>query len=123
MGYGAYQYGVEDWGDARSQSGLAFETKSFSFDNFGQNLLICSASDGRVFEWSPSSASSVTTLANAPTNNLGVIVTNERHVVCIGAGGDPRKIQWSERENSTSWTAAANNTAGDLQIATGGQAH
>lgn len=123
LGYGAYQYGVEDWGDARSQSGLAFETKSFSFDNFGQNLLICSASDGRVFEWSPSSASSVTTLANAPTNNLGVIVTNERHVVCIGAGGDPRKIQWSERENSTSWTAAANNTAGDLQIATGGQAH
>ena len=129
LGYGAGLYGKEEWGEAREgngdagPSGLDFETKSFSFDNYGQNLLICSASDGRVFEWNPSSPSSVTTLSNAPINNLGVIVTNERHVVCIGAGGDPRKIQWSEREDNTAWTAAANNTAGDLQIPTGGQAH
>ena len=129
LGYGAGLYGKENWGSIRSgtgtagPSGLSFLTKSFSFDNFGENLLICSASDGRVFQWSPSSPSTVSTLSNAPTNNTAVVVTNERHVVCIGAGGDSRKIQWSERENSTSWTAAANNTAGDLQIATGGQAH
>ena len=31
LGYGAYHYGEEDFGDARSQSGLAFDTKSFAF--------------------------------------------------------------------------------------------
>ena len=30
-GYGAFNYGVEDWGDARSTSGIQFDTKSFFF--------------------------------------------------------------------------------------------
>ncbi len=45
LGYGAYTYNVESYGDARSQSGLGFITKPFSFDNFGENLIFCPLED------------------------------------------------------------------------------
>ena len=123
LGYGAYHYDVEDYGDARSQSGLFFDSKSWSFDNFGEDLLFCCASDGKIYKWSPSSPSAIgVQLTNSPINCSSILVTNERHVVALGAGGDPRKVQWSSRESSTTWTAAATNTAGDLQIPTGGTA-
>ena len=50
-----------------------------------------------------------------------MVVTNERHILAIGSASDPRKIAWSSREASTTWTAAATNTAGDLQVPTGGR--
>lgn len=122
LGYGAYHWGVEDYGDARSQSDLFFDSKSWSFDNFGEDLLFCCASDGKIYKWSPSAPSSIgTQLTNSPSNCQGVLVTNERHILALGAGGDPRKVAWSSRETSTTWTAAATNTAGDLQIPTGGR--
>ena len=61
-----------------------------------------------------------TAVSGAPTNCQGVVVTNERHVVALGAGGDPRKVQWSSRETLTTWTPSTN-TAGDIQIPTGGR--
>jgi len=127
LGYGAYQYGQEDYGDARSQSGLLFDTTSFSFDNWGEFLIFCSASDGKIYQWRPHGGgtntpdSAGTAVTNAPTGNLGVVVTNERHILAIGAGGDPRKVSWCSREDQTNWTAKATNTAGDLQVPTGGR--
>ena len=122
LGYGAYNYNVEDYGDARSQSGLFFNSHSWSFANWGEDLLFCCASDGKIYKWSPSAPSTIgSQLTNSPTGCSGVLVTNERHVLALGAGGDPRKVQWSSREASTTWTAAATNTAGDLQIPTGGR--
>ena len=126
LGFGAYQYGKEDYGDARSTSGLFFDSESWSFDNFGEHLLFCCASDGKIYKWRPDSGSGSPdatgiVLTNAPTNCAGVLVSNERHVIALGAGGDPRKIAWSSRETTTTWTAASTNTAGDLQIPTGGK--
>tara|TARA_R110000772_G_scaffold23275_4_gene62369 strand:+ start:3091 stop:4989 length:1899 start_codon:yes stop_codon:yes gene_type:complete len=60
-------------------------------------------------------------VANAPVNNVGIVVTNERHLVCLGAGGNKRKVQWSTQEDNTVWTAAATNTAGSLELETAGQ--
>ena len=126
LGFGAYQYGREDYGDARSQSGLFFDSQSWSFDNFGEHLLFCCASDGKIYKWRPDSGSGSPdatgiVLTNAPINCAGVLVSNERHVIALGASGDPRKIAWSSRETTTTWTAASTNTAGDLQIPTGGK--
>ena len=127
LGFGAYNYNVEDYGDARSQSGLLFNTTSFSFDNWGEYLIFCSAADGKIYQWRPHGGctntpdAAGTAITNAPTGNLGVVVTNERHILAIGSGGDPRKVAWSSREALTTWTAAATNTAGDLQVPTGGR--
>ena len=127
-GYGAYHYGVEDWGDERSTSALNFDTKSFSFDNWGEHLVFCFAGDGKLYQWRPDAGSGspdtiATPITNAPTGCQAVIVSNERHLVAIGAGGDPRKIAWSDREDNNNWTSTARNTAGDLQIPTGGKAN
>lgn len=60
-------------------------------------------------------------IANAPTNNKGIVVTEERFIFALGAGGNSRKVQWCDKENNTVWTAAATNEAGDLELATAGQ--
>ncbi len=128
LGYGSYNWGVEDFGDARSQSGLGFVTKPFSFDNFGENLIFCCGSDGRIFKWRPDSASNGSyvpdsqgiQLTNAPIGVSGILVTNERHIFAFGSQADPRKISWSSRETDTVWTASSTNTAGDLIVTSGG---
>lgn len=121
LGYGAYLYGRETYGDARSQSGLAFDTKPISFDNFGENLIICSASDGKVYQWLPSSPSALATqISNSPTGVNGILVSSERHIFCFGNNSDKKQIRWSSREAPTVWTPATTNTAGDLTVTTGG---
>jgi hypothetical protein len=50
-----------------------------------------------------------------------MMVTEERFVFALGAGGNPRKVQWCDREVNTTWTPAATNEAGDLELQTAGQ--
>ena len=126
LGYGAYHYDVEDYGDARSQSGLPLDSGHFSFDNWGEDLIFCFSGDGKIYKWRPVSGGTADTIAtvvtNAPTGCQAIMVTNERHLVAIGSGGDPRKVAWSDREDRNNWTSNATNTAGDVQIPTGGRA-
>jgi hypothetical protein len=126
LGYGAYHYDVEDYGDARSQSGLPFDTGHFSFDNWGEDLIFCFSGDGKIYKWRPVSGGTADTIAtvvtNAPTGCQAIMVTNERHLVAIGSSGDPRKVAWSDREDRNNWTSKATNSAGDVQIPTGGRA-
>ena len=60
-------------------------------------------------------------IANAPTSNLGLVVTEERFLVALGAGGNPRKVQWCDREARTTWAPASTNEAGDIELQTTGQ--
>ena len=126
LGYGAYHYDVEDYGDVRSQSGLPLDSGHFSFDNWGEDLIFCFSGDGKIYKWRPVSGGTADTIAtvvtNAPTGCQAIMVTNERHLVAIGSGGDPRKVAWSDREDRNNWTSKATNTAGDVQIPTGGRA-
>jgi hypothetical protein len=59
-------------------------------------------------------------IANAPVDNSALMVTEERFLFAFGAGGNPRKVQWSDREDNTTWTAAATNEAGDIELQTNG---
>ena len=121
-GFGAADFGEEDFGDARSSSNLTFPANSFSFDNWGEELVFCFAGDGKLYRWQPGSPSTIgSAISNAPVGNIATVVSNERHLFALGSGGDPRKIAWSEREDNTNWTSLARNTAGDIQIPTGGQ--
>ena len=126
LGFGAYNYGVEDYGDARSQSGLNFNANSYSFDNWGQELVWVANSDGKIYKWNPNpggTADSTSSLiSNAPTSVNAIVVSNERHLVAIGSNADPRRISFSDREDYTSWTSTSLNSAGFLQIPSGGRA-
>ena len=129
LGYGAYNWGAEDYGDARSQSGLAFGTKPFSFANFGENLIFVCGSDTKIYKWRPDNGSGTTPptpdslavqLTNAPLGSQGILVTNERHIFAFGNTNNPRQIRWSSRETDTTWAPATTNTAGDLTVTSGG---
>jgi hypothetical protein len=47
-------------------------------------------------------------------------VTAERFLFALGAGGNPRKVQWCDQENNTLWTPAGDNQAGDYELTTPG---
>ncbi len=126
LGFGAYLYGEEDYGDARSQSGLNFNANSYSFSNWGQELVWVASSDGKIFKWNPNPGGTADTtsslVSNAPTSVNAIVVSNERHLIAIGSNADPRRISFSDREDYTSWTSTSLNSAGYLQIPSGGRA-
>ena len=98
-------------GDAVRVSGVAstsFNTSSatvtvsnattFTYSNTGSDA---SSSGGKVQDLS------------VPTGNRSVVVTPERHVVLIMAGGESRRVAWSSREDYTDFNyASTTNTAG-----------
>jgi len=81
---------------------------SFTYANSGTNA----SGTGGTADVSPA----------VPVNNRGVIVTPERHAVLIGAGGNPRRVAWSSREDYTDWNFAdTTTTAGYLDLDTSGK--
>ena len=60
-------------------------------------------------------------ITNAPIDNKAHVVTEERFLFALGAGGNSRKVQWCDFENLTQWTAATTNQAGSHELATAGQ--
>lgn len=120
QGFGSGDFGTQVYGVARTGGGNVADAATWSFDSWGQNLIACAPHDGKLYEWSLNPANKAVAITNAPTDNLGVIVTPERYLVALGAGGTPRKVQWSDQEDNTTWTATATNTAGDFELQTSG---
>ena len=85
-----------------SASVTVTNSTTFTYSNTGSNA---SSSGGKVTDKS------------VPTNNRAVIVTPERHVVLLQAGGNARRVAWSSREDYTDWNfASTTNTAGFLDL-------
>ena len=118
-GYGFYRNGT--YGTPRPDTGNLVAATTWSLDNWGEYLVACSTADGRILEWQLGTSSDAAVLSNAPTNNSGIIVTEERFIFALGAGANPRKVQWCDREDNTTWTPAATNEAGDIELQTSGQ--
>jgi hypothetical protein len=121
-GYGYSTYGTLAYGTARPDTGLITPATTWSMDTWGEYLVACSNADGKLYEWqlgftTPTIAAVIT---NAPTSNKALIVTAERILMALGAGGNPRKVQWCDQENNTLWTPAGDNQAGDYELATPG---
>ena len=115
--YGSYAYGVQ-----RPDLGSVVSATTWSLDTWGEYLIACSSADGKIYEWqvgfaTPTLAAAIT---NAPTGCNAVMVTADRIVFALGAGGNPRKVAWCDQENNTVWTAAIDNLAGDYELATPG---
>jgi len=121
-GYGYSTYGSLAYGTARPDTGTITPATTWSMDTWGEYLVACSSSDGKLYEWqlgftTPTLAAAIT---NAPTGNKALLVTQERILFALGAGGNPRKVQWCDQENNTQWTPAGDNLAGDYELATPG---
>jgi hypothetical protein len=118
--YGGGFYGNEEYGLPRADTETILPATTWSLENWGEYLLAMSYDDGKLYEWQGDVLTDAALIANAPTDCTGMMVTEERFVVCFGAGGDPRKVQWSDREDNTTWTPAATNEAGDINLQTNG---
>lgn len=121
-GYGNGPYGRYEYGTARPDESItgALDATIWSLDSWGQNLVACAPEDGKLYEWSLNTANDAVQIANSPTSCTGLVVTPERILVALGAGGNPRRIQWSDQEDNTSWTPSATNQAGDFEFQTSG---
>ena len=119
--YGGAVYDTGYYGVTRPNTGVFQEATTWSLDNWGEYLVGCTSDDGKLYEWQLNAAVVAAQISNAPINNLGLIVTEERFLFALGAGGNPRKVQWCDKENNTLWTPAATNQAGDIELADSGQ--
>ena len=121
-GYGYSTYGDFAYGVQRPDLGDVVSATTWSMDTWGEYLIACSSADGKLYQWqlgfaTPTLAAVIT---NAPTSNKAVMVTADRIMFALGAGGNPRKVAWCDQEDNTVWTAAIDNLAGDYELSTVG---
>ena len=121
-GYGVWLYGSSTYGTPRPQlsSNGILDASTWALDNWGEYLIGCRSDEGKIYEWTLGASTHAALLTNAPTQNKSIVVTNERFVFALGAGGIGRKVQWCDQENNTLWTPAITNQAGDYELATSG---
>jgi hypothetical protein len=125
IGYGLANYGTDTYGTQRDAANIgpqdvsAHQGDRWSMDTFGQDLLIVPTQDGHLFHWSPTTPTTLPAIVTeAPVNNRGVVVTDQRQVVLLAAGGDPRNIAWSDQENYHVWAPDVTNLAGSKTLQT-----
>ena len=120
LAYGGGPYGLFSYGTPRADTGTVTPATTWTLDNWGEYLLACSNADGKIYEWDLDTNNDGVALTNAPVNNKAVMVTAERFVFALGAGGNARRVAWCDQENNTSWTASITNQAGDIDLETSG---
>jgi hypothetical protein len=195
-GYGSWTYGSLYYGDdtdpidPRPPSDFFVPSFAWTIDNWGEDILAVSSSDGRLLHWAYDQTlanvvgvSAISTMARVsnvitvttttphyymegrpivitgnsvagfnaswtiasvpsentftiestgtdasgtggkvrdqtvPTNNRAVLVTPERNCLVVGAGGNPRRVAWSDTEDYTNWDFGdVTTTAGYLDL-------
>lgn len=117
-GYGVYSNG--DYSEDQTST-HALDASTWSFDTWGEYLIACCSTDGKIYEWQNNVGDDAEVVANAPEDCAGVVVTPERILVAYGADGNRKLIKWSTTEDNTVWTPSATNSAGELQLQTSGR--
>ena len=123
------------WGQPATTSSVVVDPRVYSFDNFGEDLVIAH-NNGTPMYWDASTGvgskavkidntASPTTpqsggTGTSPATVKSIFVSSpDRHIVCLGAG-NPMTVQWASQETTNVWTVNdPNNTAGS-QVLTGG---
>jgi len=132
------------WGDAASVTVAGAQIRTWSHDNFGEDLII-NPRDSGLFYWDKTDGTtaravelSATTLfsgeKSVPTVAKQVLVSDiDRHVIAFGCDAvnssssaaqgngiqDPLLIRFSSQENPVDWFPTTTNTAGDLRLGAG----
>lgn len=94
---------------------------TWSLDTWGQYLVGCSSADGALYEWQLDTGTPAAALSNAPSGCQSLVVTDERFIFAIGAGGEARRIEWCDQEDNTTWTSTLSNQAGGITLAGDGR--
>ena len=104
VGTNTFRFGADDTAVKIEIIPQAYDTPNFDIDNISLKKKTVAVP-----------------IVNAPINNKGIVVTEERFIFALGSGGNSRRVSWCDKENNTQWTPAATNEAGDIELATSGQ--
>lgn len=119
LGYGVGGYNEGTYGTARA-TGVLLHPRVWFIEQWGQNVVVCPRG-GNIYEWTRNPSVRAQLLTNAPTTNLGIFVTEEKHLVALQAGGDKTKDEWSDQDGNNTWTPSDQNTAGGRSLSGGSQ--
>ena len=135
-GWGAGTWGRGTWNSGSSSLVAGAELRTWSHDNFGEDLLI-NARDAGIFYWDKSAGSAeravglstLTTDTTTPTIAKQVLVSDrDKHVVVFGCDAqdavgtqDPLLVRFSAQGDPFTWESQVTNTAGDLRIGSGSE--
>lgn len=117
-GYGTGPYGTNDYGEPTDVDVFPL---TWSFDNFGENLIACPRGQG-VYRWQNDTSEKASRIQTAPAVCTSVGVTKERQIIAYGTVEEvaqvfnPRCIRFSDFESATDWTTTATNNAGEYII-------
>lgn len=131
-GWGTGDWSRGAWGSPLESSVSGIQMRIWSVDNYGEDLLYCPR-DGLLYYWDATNGldtrgtlvSDAPGASDVPTQVSIVRVTDERHVLAIGATDrtttafDPLLIRWSAQEDYADWTPRVDNTAGDIRLPMG----
>lgn len=119
IGYGAGLYGAGTYGTPRP-AGTFYPLSVWHLDTWGEYLVGCMKGDGKLYQWALDTGVVAAVISGAPTSCSGLVVSDQRHLIALAAGGNVRKVQWSHKEDNTDWTPTATNEAGSYELQTVG---
>jgi hypothetical protein len=125
QGYGAGPYGSGAYGESTANT-YSTPCRLWFIDNWGEYMLAC-PQNGGIYQWEPSSGTTTraSALADAPTQNAGMLVAlPQQQVIVFGTNQGvseqgPMLVAWSDVGNNTAWTPSTTNQAGSYQIPRG----
>lgn len=128
-GWGADVWGASTWGTSRTTTTLQLDPRIWSIQNWGEDLVL-NYLGGPVYHWDASTPSTrATQITQAPHKVNHVIVTKDRHLVCLGCNQpgassastaiDKMQVRWSSQEDFTDWAPTSTNTAGEQLLTNG----
>jgi hypothetical protein len=124
-GYGNQGFGKATYGTPRTDTTDVLDCTVWSLDTFGENLVGCNADDGTIYQWalntSAAAAALPSTTGTAPVNNRAVMVSGEGFIFALGAGGNPRLVQWPDQRTAGDWAVTETTQAGFYQLQTPGR--
>lgn len=128
-GWGLGAWGAGTWSTPRSISDDVTPPRTWTIDNFGEQMIACPRGGG-IYVWLPSNGtgSRAAALTGAPTQCNGIFVSNAAEQIialgCIPASGsvfDPMWVAWCDNGDYTTWVAASGNAAGGYPLTDGSQ--
>lgn len=107
-GFGDNLYDFDDYGTPRpDKDDFKPITPGYYADNWGEDLVVMTGTDGRLLRWKPSTPLvMLDAVTDAPVGNRAFVVTPQRHVMLFGAGGVFNRFAWSDQEDIENWDFA-----------------
>ena len=122
-GYGTGSYSV---GYYSAPSTSDYFARTWALSAWGQNL-IASPRQGAIYTWTNNTSNRATAITTAPLVNTYVLVAPTRQVFAFGCSQEadatfnPLCIRHSSVGNNTEWNSAANTTAREYVLPSGGR--